>query len=107
MRITQHFRKRNNKLIWVISYSFIGFEVFIKVPAIIIIRFGENNVRWPIYIDIYIYQFLWWANDFYSSRPGSALDFTNVRLIFMNDSFIKCVSSILKYLRNVLITEEN
>ena len=34
---------------------------------------------------------------FYSSRPGSTLDFTNVRLIFMNDSFIKCESSILKY----------
>ena len=34
---------------------------------------------------------------FYSSRPGSTLEFTNVRLIFMNDSFIKCVSSILKY----------
>ena len=34
---------------------------------------------------------------FYSSRPGSAWDFTHVRLIFMNDSFIKCVSSILKY----------
>ena len=44
---------------------------------------------------------------FYSSRPGSAWDFTNVRLIFMNDSFIKCVSSIMKYWRNVLITEEN
>ena len=44
---------------------------------------------------------------FYSSRPGSAWDFTHLRLIFMNDSFIKCVSSILKYSRNVLITEEN
>ena len=37
------------------------------------------------------------AKAFYSSRPGSAWDFTHVRLIFMNDSFIKCVSSILKY----------
>ena len=37
------------------------------------------------------------AKGFYSSRPGSAWDFTHVRLIFMNDSFIKCVSSILKY----------
>ena len=37
------------------------------------------------------------AKAFYSSRPGSAWDFTKVRLIFMNDSFIKCVSSILKY----------
>ena len=44
---------------------------------------------------------------FYSSRPESAWDFTNVRLIFMNDSFLKCVSSILNYWRNVLITEEN
>ena len=43
---------------------------------------------------------------FYSSRPGSGWDFTNVRLIFMNDSFIKCVSSILKYGRIFLITEE-
>ena len=47
------------------------------------------------------------AKAFYSSRPGSAWDFTHVRLIFMNDSFIKCVSSILKYWRNILITEEN
>ena len=37
------------------------------------------------------------AKAFYSSRLGSASDFTHVRLIFMNDSFIKCVSSILKY----------
>ena len=49
----------------------------------------------------------YYTKAFYSSRPGSAWDFTNVRLIFMNDSFIKCVSSILKYWRNVLITEEN
>ena len=28
----------------VISYSLTGFEVFLKVPVIIIIRFGENNV---------------------------------------------------------------
>ena len=47
------------------------------------------------------------AKAFYSSRPGSAWDFTHMRLIFMNDSFIKCVSSILKYWRNILITEEN
>ena len=47
------------------------------------------------------------AKAFYSSRPGSARDFTHVRLIFMNDSFIKCVSSILKYWRNILFTEEN
>ena len=40
---------------------------------------------------------LWgWGKAFYSSRPGSAWDFTHVRLIFMNDSFIKCASSILK-----------
>ena len=43
----------------------------------------------------------------YSSRPGSAWASTHVRLIFVNDSFIKCVSSILKYWRNCLITEEN
>ena len=48
-----------------------------------------------------------WPKAFYSSRPGSTLDFTNVRLIFMNDLYIKCVSSILKYWRNCLITEEN
>ena len=28
----------------VISYNLRGFEVFLKVPVIIIIRFGENNV---------------------------------------------------------------
>ena len=28
----------------VISYSLRGFEVFLKVPMIIIMRFGENNV---------------------------------------------------------------
>ena len=48
-----------------------------------------------------------WCKAFYSSRPGSDWDFTHVRLIFMNDSFIKCLSSILKYWRNILITEEN
>ena len=37
------------------------------------------------------------VKDFYSCRPGSTWDFTNVWLIVMNDSFIKCVSSILKY----------
>ena len=37
----------------VISYSLRGFEVFLKVPVIIIIRFGENNVLGTIYIDIY------------------------------------------------------
>ena len=36
----------------VISYSLRGFEVFLKVPVIIIIRFGEN-VLGTIYIDIY------------------------------------------------------
>ena len=39
---------RNN----VISYGFREFEVFLKVP-VIIIRFGENNVFWPIYINMY------------------------------------------------------
>ena len=34
-------------------HSFRGFEAFIKVPVIIIIRFGENNVLVPIYVDIY------------------------------------------------------
>ena len=28
-----------------ISYSLRGFEIFLKVPTIIIMRFGENNVR--------------------------------------------------------------
>ena len=38
----------------VISYSLRRFEVFLKVPVVIMIRFGENNVLGPIYIDIYI-----------------------------------------------------
>ena len=32
-------------------YSFRGFEVFLKVPVIIIIRLGENNVSGQIYIN--------------------------------------------------------
>ena len=39
----------------VISYSLRGFEVFLNVPAIIIMIFGENNVLGTIYIDIHIY----------------------------------------------------
>ena len=34
---------------------FIQFEVFLKVPMIIIMRFGENHVLEPKYIDIIIY----------------------------------------------------
>ena len=34
-----------------------GFEVFLKVPVIIIIKFGENNVIWPIYI-YFIYRYI-------------------------------------------------
>ena len=38
-----------------ISYSLRGIEVFLKVPVIIIIRFGENNVLGTVYIiSIYI-----------------------------------------------------
>ena len=37
----------------VISYSLGGFEVFLKVPVIIIIRFGEKYVLGTIYIDIF------------------------------------------------------
>ena len=33
--------------------SFRGFEVFLKVPVIIIMRFSENNVLGTIYINIY------------------------------------------------------
>ena len=35
----------------VISYSLRGFEVFLKVPVIMIIRFGENNVLGTIYMN--------------------------------------------------------
>ena len=35
----------------VISYSLRGFEVFLKVSVIIIIRFGKNNVLGTIYIN--------------------------------------------------------
>ena len=31
----------------IISYSFIGFDAFVNVPLLIIIRFGEN-VLWKI-----------------------------------------------------------
>ena len=37
----------------VISYSLKGIEVLLKVPVIIIMRSGENNVLGTIYIDIY------------------------------------------------------
>ena len=45
----------------VISNSLRGFEEFLKVPMIIIIRFGENYVLGTIYIDIH--QFLGWAEE--------------------------------------------
>ena len=38
----------------VILRSFGEFEVFIKVPVVVIIRFGKNNVLGTIYILIYI-----------------------------------------------------
>ena len=65
MLITQHFRKQNNKLInqpvsnRIISYSFQGIEVYLKVPVIIIIRFPKIICFGPMYIDIY--QFQRWA----------------------------------------------
>ena len=37
----------------------IGLEVFLKVPVMIIIRFGENNVFCPKYIDIYEFWVVW------------------------------------------------
>ena len=43
----------------VISYSSRRFEVFLKVPVIIIIRFEKNDVLGTIYIDIY--EFWGWA----------------------------------------------
>ena len=36
-----------------ISYNLRDFEVFLKVPVIIINGFGKNNVLGTIYIDIY------------------------------------------------------
>ena len=45
-----------------ISYSLRGFEVFLKIAVIIIIRFGENNLLGTIYIDIY--QFWGWAGGY-------------------------------------------
>ena len=32
---------------------FTWFQVFLKLPEIIIIGFGDNNVLWPKYIDTY------------------------------------------------------
>ena len=40
-----------------ISYSFRGFEMFLKPAVIIIIIVGKNNVLGLIYIDIYIINF--------------------------------------------------
>ena len=48
----------------VISYSLRGFDVVLKVPVIIIIRFGEKNVLGTIYIDIY--QFGGWVGEVHS-----------------------------------------
>ena len=38
------------------SYILRGFEVFLKVPVMIIIRLGENNVLGPIHVDIYRFR---------------------------------------------------
>ena len=46
----------------VISYSLRGFEVFLRVPVIIIIRFGEKNALGTIYIDIYKFR---WGGEVY------------------------------------------
>ena len=63
MMMTHRFRKYHNKQInlreiW-LFYSIREFKMFLKVPMIIIIRFGENNVFGQIYIDIH--QFREWA----------------------------------------------
>ena len=39
----------------VISYNFSGFEVFLKLPVIFLIRFCENAVVWKICKDKYQY----------------------------------------------------
>ena len=36
------------------THSLWGFEVFLKVPVIIIVRFGQNNVLETIYISIFV-----------------------------------------------------
>ena len=49
--MTQRFRKQNKLRNGVSSYSLSGFDVFLKVPVIIIIRSNENNVLELIYIN--------------------------------------------------------
>ena len=79
--MTQRFRKLDNNLmnLWEIGLFHIvrRFEVFLKVPMIIIIIVGENNVLGRIYI--YIYRFWRWA------RRGDYM----VHLIFFCLLFIK------------------
>ena len=65
--ITQHFRKRNYKQINLceigLFHIVLGeFKVFLKVPVIIIVRFGENNV--PIYIAMYQFRCTWFILHF-------------------------------------------
>ena len=59
----------------VISYSLKGIEVFLKLPVIIIMKFGENNVLGRIHINIHI------SVGFDSGLHGSAYIFC---LLFIN-----------------------
>ena len=57
--LNQHFHKLNIELINLCSYSYRGFEVFLKVPVIIISRFSENIECEHVYIHIYIYIYIY------------------------------------------------
>ena len=66
----------------VISYSLRGFEVFLKVPVIIIIEFCENNVLGTIYIDIYQFGGWEWGG-------GEMVHFTFLKIIIHKNGKIK------------------
>ena len=63
------------------SYSLRGIEMFLKVPVIIIIRFGENNLLGTIYVDIY--QFQRWARGLHGSPYVYCLLFIKVNYLFI------------------------
>ena len=57
-----------------ISCSLRGFEVFLRVPVIIIIRLGKNNALGTIYIDIF---------QFWGRAGGHMVHLTFFCLLFM------------------------
>ena len=56
LKFMHHRHNNDSAKVKGITSGLLEFEVFLKYPEIIIMRFGENNVLCPKYIDIYKFR---------------------------------------------------